>query len=178
MDSMIAPGYLNSEKISAARRNSLKTFAEAQSQLAKNNLISDLDAFVAIAGFASIPFSGGESPHQKAFYHAYLEDLRRVLVGDGFSNTERNNGTHALKFMAFRDKGFKKKFQDGGNQVQHAMAGIYISALYPGGKYLLRYQEDEPADLALYEAAFEIESRLNERNFHSLPVHIKTILGG
>lgn len=76
MDPMIVTDYLNSGKISAVRRSSLKTFAEAQSQLAKNSLITYLNTFVAIAGFASIPFFSDGNTSQKAFWYAYLEDIK------------------------------------------------------------------------------------------------------
>ena len=178
MDSQIVPGYSryvgDTGAGSVTRRNKLKTFALAVAQQARAKVITDLEGFVGVAIFASLPFSGLDHDLRYGEYKNYLQDLRRVLIGDGFTTSERNSGDYALPFQAFLDSGFKPEFQDGGNQVQHAMAGIYISDEYGFlGEKFVKHQEDEAADLALYDAAFEIGSNINKDNFKLLPFMIR-----
>lgn len=182
MDSMIPYGYTrdNLEQYSKKRLLPLKTYAQTIASYARYSYITDLDGFVAVTAFAAAFFQNGvkEKEIKKAYFRTYLEDLKRVLIGDGFTNSERNLGTYALHFQAFLDTGFKKEFQDGGNQVQHAMAGIYISAVYGLlGREYIEYMEDSAADLGLYKATFEIGKKLDGENFRSLPVMIKSSLG-
>jgi len=182
MDGAIGPGYariaIDSDTVSAHRRNTLKSYALKLSKAVKDSRMNDLEAFVDIATFATMPFLDFRPEQQDAYFFGYLEDLRRLLIGDGFTNTERNKGTYALGFNAFHDSGFKKEFQDGGNQVQHAMAGIYISSTYGFlGRRFTYWLEDEAPDLALYRTSFDIGSDLDSDNFRTLPKLIKTRIG-
>ena len=183
MDGMIVPGYtrliLDEGAGSVTRRNDLKNYALGLSKQVKQSKMTDLEAFVNIALYASLPFSNTTtSSIQDVQCEVYLEDLRRVLVGDGFTTNERNSGKYALGYNAFLDRGFKKEFQDGGNQVQHAMAGIYISASYGFlGRRFTYWQEDEAPDLALYRVAFDIGDGLDGDNFRMLFNQIKTKIG-
>ena len=182
MDGAIVPAYeryyIDSGPASAHRRNTLKSYALTLSKAVKASKMNDLEAFADIATFATVPFIDFRSQWQDAYFFGYLEDLRRVLIGDGFTNTERNTGTFALGFNAFHDSGFKKEFQDGGNQVQHAMAGIYISSTYGFlGRRFTYYLEDEAPDLALYRTSFDIGSDLNSDNFRTLPSLIRSRIG-
>lgn len=183
LDSQIKPGYtqyiLDSGAVSVTRRNSLKGYALALAKQARQSKITDLDGFVSVATYALLPFQDKDRDIQDSLFRVYLEDLRLVLIGDGFTTTERNSGKYALGFNAFHDTGFKKEFQDGGNQVQHAMAGIYISAVYGFfGRKFTYWREDEDPDLALYRVAFDIGDELSGDNFRNLPQMIKTRIGG
>ena len=187
LDGLIVPGYtkylLDDDDHSTDRRNKLKVFAKSMAAMARNGSMTDLEGFARVAAFAAVPFQAmpakaGPSDLGEIYCEVYLEDLRRVLIGDGFTNTERNNGKFALGFNAFRDTGFKPEYQDGGNQVQHAMAGIYISFHYGFlGRRFAHCQEDEKPDLALYEVTFDIGSDLDGSNYSTLPTLIKTRIG-
>ncbi|MEP6849224.1 MAG: hypothetical protein ABI999_10240 [Acidobacteriota bacterium] len=181
LDGMIVPGYtkygLEEGEAADARRTSLKNYALSLSRIVKASGMTDLEAFANVALFASLPFSNTKHI-QDILCEVYLEDLRRVLIGDGFTTNERNSGKFALGFNAFHDSGFKKEYQDGGNQVQHAMAGIYISFRYGFlGRRFVYHQEDEDADLALYRVTFDIGSDLDGDNFRSLPSMIRARIG-
>ncbi|MEP7075598.1 MAG: hypothetical protein ABI878_07275 [Acidobacteriota bacterium] len=183
LDGAIVPAYtkyvLDEGEGSVTRRNVLKNYAISLSKLVKQSKMTDLEAFADIALFASLPFMNPASNIRDILCEVYLEDLRRVLIGDGFTTNERNNGKYALGFNAFHDSGFKKEYQDGGNQVQHAMAGIYISFRYGFfGRRFVYHQEDEDPDLALYRVTFDIGADLDGDNFRSLPSMIKTKIGG
>ena len=123
--------------------------------------------------------SGGIFDLGEIYIELYLDDLKSVLIGDGWTNTERNYGKYALPYNSFLDTGFKQQFRDGGNQVQHAMAGIYISNVFGlAGRVFAHWQEDEDADLALYDATFTIGRDLDghKSNFTKLPNMIRTRL--
>ena len=184
LDCYVASGYAQylhqTAPPSNVRRSSLRRFAGELSNHATNGVMTDLEAFVGIASYAAIPFSDSNSDSYwtNSPFKSYLEDLRRVLIGDGFIISDRNSGKYALAFNAFHDSGFKTQFQDGGNQVQHAMAGIYISALYGfAGRKVAYWRGDDHADLALYKTAFDIGDELNEENFKTLPDLIKERIG-
>ena len=182
LDASIVPGYtkylLDEGEASVARRNSLKNYALTLSKLVKQSSMTDLEAFANVAFFGTLPLMNLDREIQRVLCDVYLEDLRRVLIGDGFTTSERNTGKYALGFNAFQDKGFKKEYQDGGNQVQHAMAGIYISYKYGFlGRRFAYHHEDEDPDLALYRVTFDIGDDLNGDNFRSLPTMIRTKIG-
>jgi len=139
LDSLIVPGYtkdiLGSDAESEGRRNRLKVFALATAKSARKGTITDVEGFAQVAAFAISPFqimdaasnSGGIFDLGEIYIELYLDDLKSVLIGDGWTNTERNYGKYALPYNSFLDTGFKQQFRDGGNQVQHAMP-VFISA--------------------------------------------------
>jgi hypothetical protein len=191
LDSLIVPGYtkdiLGSDAESEGRRNRLKVFAQAAAKSARKGTITDLEGFAQVAAFAISPFqimdaasnSGGIFDLGEIYIELYLDDLKSVLIGDGWTNTERNYGKYALPYNSFLDTGFKPEYRDGGNQVQHAMAGIYISNIFGiTGRVFAHWQEDEDADLALYDATFKIGRDLDghKSNFAKLPNMIRTRL--
>jgi len=182
LDGMIVPGYtrygLDEGDASVSRRTTLKAFAVSMSAMARKGTITDIEGFIRIAAVAATPFqimmARDGTSLSYVYCEVYLEDLRRVLIGDGFTTTERNHGKYALGFQAFMDTGFKPEFRDNSNQVQHAMAGIYISFKYGlAGRMFARHQEDEEADLRLYDVTFDIGSDLDGSNFTSLPSMLK-----
>jgi hypothetical protein len=162
------------------RRIKLKVFAQSMADSARKGTITDLEGFARVAYQASIPFrkAGVEKYDDDFQCREYLEDLRRVLIGDGLRSSERNHGRFALGFNAFRDTGFKPEYQDGGNQVQHAMAGIYISHEYSVyGRQLALYLEKEAPDLALYAVTFQIGIDIDGSNFTLLSTIIRNRIG-
>jgi len=180
LDGAIGPGYTSYalDKESIWRRIKLKVFAQSVADSARQGTITDLEGFARVASAAAAPFQKpGDDAVSEVRCEAYLEDLRRVLIGDGW-HALRNHGKYALPFNAFRDSGFKPEFRDGGNQVQHAMAGIYITYIY--GFYARHYaywREKEAPDLALYDATFQIGLDIDGSNFTLLPIIIRNRLG-
>jgi hypothetical protein len=75
-----------------------------------------------------------------------------------------------LGFNAFQDVGFKKIYQDGGNQVRHFMAGVGISYFYGrfGEQIALSREQPESPDYRLYvEGAFAFAHLLELYAFHT-----------
>lgn len=182
LDGMIVPGYtrygLDEGEASVTRRTSLKVFANSMSAMARKGNITDIEGFIRVASVAATPFQAmmvqNGTSLADVYCEVYVEDLRRVLIGDGFTTSERNHGQYALRFQAFMDTGFKPEYRDNSNQVQHAMAGIYISFKYGFlGRRFAIHQEDEEPDLRLYDVTFDIGSDLNGSNFTSLPTMLK-----
>jgi hypothetical protein len=157
-----------------ARRSQLKIYAEALAKQARGKTITDCRAFSLILTFAAAQFPNANDLGVEAM----MEDLRSVLIGSGLENSQRNTGTYALKFQALRDTGFQEKFRDGGNQVQHAMAGLYISYMYGwvGTKPAMLIEDSQP-DKEIYYVTFKLGSALNAGNYTLLPSQIMTELG-
>lgn len=156
------------------RRSQLKAYAEALAKQARSKAITDCKAFSLILTFAVAQF-----PNANDFgVEAMMEDLKSVLIGSGLENNQRNTGTYALKFQALLDTGFQEKFRDGGNQVQHAMAGLYISYMYDFvGTVPAMAIEDSQQDKEVYNTTFKLGSALNAGNYALLPSQIMTELG-
>ena len=150
----------------------LKFFATNRAANARKKNTTDLKAFCETVQ-AAIDFRGAKDGGP-ILTSVILTDLQRVLIGDGWTPKERNHGPFALPFNSFRDLGFRKVFQDGGNQVQHAMAGIFIRYFFNRfAAAYVKHGEDEVADRALYDAAFDIGRELSRTDDVSrLPQYI------
>lgn len=157
------------------RRNLLLTQAERLSEQATQDcVISDCTAFSNILSYAASQFPAAN----ELGVEAMMEDLRSVLIGNGLENTQRNSGPYALRFQAFLDTGFKEKFRDGGNQVQHAMAGLYVSYTYGFvGTAPAMLIEDSEQDKEVYRVTFKLGSALNATNYTLLSNQIMAELG-
>jgi hypothetical protein len=156
------------------RRNMLKAYAEALAGQARNQVTTDCRAFSLILSFAATQFPNANNLGVEAM----MEDLKSVLIGSGLENTQRNTGTYALRFQALLDTGFKEKFRDGGNQVQHAMAGLYVSYAYGWvGTLPAMLIEDCEQDAEVYRVTFKLGSALNAGNYTLLPNQIMTEMG-
>jgi len=157
----------------AIRRNLLQTHAERLSTQARTGNITDCDAFSTILTFAASQFPGANDWGVEAM----MEDLKSVLIGQGLTKTTRNTGPYSLGFQPFLDTGFQEKFRDGGNQVQHAMAGLYLSYTYgPFGTIPAMAIEDEQQDKELYRVTFRLGAALNSTNYTQLSMQIKAEL--
>jgi hypothetical protein len=163
----------------STRMYALKTFAEAMAGSARKGTITDGEGFVRVARQAArsvstlSEVSGGSGTLR---LRVMMHDLKRVLIGDGWTSKERNTGKFALQFQAFLDTGFKPEFRDRSNQVQHAMAGIYLGWGFPSWPtvWFVKRQEDGAADLRLYDATFPIGRTLRRGdNYARLPDLIK-----
>ena len=104
----------------------------------------------------------------------FLDDLKFVLIG---STPIPRYGRSEGEYFAghFRGAvGFKPEFRDRGNQVQHAMAGLYIPYKYGKvGHLFIKWREEEPQDDMLYDATYEIEQSIRLISFAKLPSFIR-----
>jgi RHS repeat-associated protein len=134
-----------------SRRQLLMNFALA---LQKGG-VSDCAALVALIGQANAINSSADDA---------LGDLQAVLIGGGLTPGEGRN----VGVPQFKDTGFKQRFQDRGNQVQHAVAGITIGARYteftPFVLGLEFYQEGIGPDIYLYNETFGLGAGLGDSN--------------
>lgn len=163
----------------SARKLRLRQFALDLAGKARKGDQSDGAGFVQVVEFAAASVAKIEEVPGSVGLRAVvmMDDLKRVLIGDGFTSNERNTGQFALPYNSFRDTGFKESFRDGGNQVQHAMAGIYISFAYGwfGEKFVMN-QEEEPKDIALYEATFPLGKSVRQGGYLALGTRIRSSL--
>jgi hypothetical protein len=157
-----------------ARRAALFVYARTWADNARNGWTTDCQAFSIILSFAVAQFPNANDLGVEAM----MEDLRSVLIGNGLENTQRSTGPFALRWAELRDTGFQEKFRDGGNQVQHAMAGLYISYTYGfvGTKPAMLIEDSKP-DEEIYKVTFRLGSDLNASNYTKLPTEIQAQLG-
>lgn len=159
--------------VSRFRKIWLQAFARETVKKVHQGLLTDCDAFVLIVQRASLQVTNAKVPS-----FCMIDDLHRVLIGDGMSANERNTGRFALEFGAFGDTGFKREFRDGGhNQVQHAAAGLVIG--YSGDWLLDRFvywQEDTRADELLYDVTIPLGRNLTRQNYMSLDLRLQYAL--
>jgi hypothetical protein len=150
----------------------LKMFAMFQAGNARAKRTTDLRAFCDTVR-AAVDFRGAKAGGP-ILTSVVLSDLQRVLIGDGWTDKQRNHGPFALQANSFLDSGFRKAFQDGGNQVQHAMAGIFIRYIFGRAvSWYVKHSEDEEADRALYNASFDVGGELARTDDVAvLPQHI------
>ncbi|MET4513733.1 hypothetical protein [Bradyrhizobium sp. I1.7.5] len=149
----------------------LQVFASKMAASARKGACTDAAAFVQVVSKAiylrgAYRLQIGMSPAKQVALH----DLKRVLVGDGWTREGRNHGPFALPANSFLDTGLKPAFRDGGNQIQHAMAGIYLGFVFGffAEKYVI-WDEDSDVDKRLYRATFNIGNELKASQIINLP---------
>lgn len=163
---------LHTESLDAViRKTRLKVFAESLAAAVKNKDLTDCEAFAQIIEYDASLVS------QDAFAaFTMVHDLTRVLIGDGLRDgSGRGKGPFVVK--GFKATGFKKEYWDKYNQVQHAMAGIYIG--YHHNFFIKQYvllQEDQPQDDRLYEATFALGESLNSENYRGFASQVRAKL--
>jgi len=149
-----------------SRRNSLKLYA--MSQFKKSNRCQIL---VSITTYAVQLVNKLHNPAE-----SLIGDLEAVLIGANMTDC-RGRGAYFAGNIA-GSSGFKHNLRDPYNQVQHAMAGIVIGYRYGWiGKKFAMWLEKEPQDDRLYEATCPIGRFLNDKNYSSLPMKIKSAIG-
>lgn len=152
-----------------ARRTNLMNYARTWADNARKGWTTDCQAFSLILSFAVAQFPNANDLGVEAM----MEDLKSVLIGNGLENSQRSTGPFALRWAALSDTGFKEKFRDGGNQVQHSMAGLYISYIYGFvGTTPAMLIEDSQPDKEIYRVTFRLGSDLNAGNYMQLPNQI------
>lgn len=128
------------------------------------NSKNHVEALTSIVNFAAALVTSLDSPEEKM-----MEDLKLVLIGTGL--TTRGGRSKGRYFAGhFRGAlGFKSQFVDENNQVQHAIAGVYIAFKYGflGEQYTL-FNEGQQQDILLYKVVFPLGRGLNEGNYNNL----------
>ena len=105
-----------------------------------------------------------------------MENLKQVIIGENLTSKRNRGRCFAGQFRGA--EGFKSEFRDPFNQIQHAMAGIYIGYKYSWlGCLGARVLEDELQDDLLYEATCDLGRGLNENNLESLGEYVRKTIG-
>lgn len=156
------------------RRTDLMNYAKLWANNARDGFTTDCQAFSLVLSFAVAQFRNADDLGVEAM----MEDLRSVLIGEGLENAQRSKGPYALRWASLMDTGFGEKFRDGGNQVQHAMAGLYISYMYGFvGTVPAKLMEDSKPDREIYKVTFRLGNQLNAKNYTHLPIEVMSGLG-
>lgn len=117
-----------------------------------------------------------EAQNSKHKVEHAMNILREVLIGEDLTRGRGNGPCFAGQFKGAN--GFRKDLQDPHNQIQHAMAGIYIGYQYGWlGCAYARWREEEPQDDKLYEVTCRIGRNLTEKNLNDLPEIIRQQIG-
>jgi hypothetical protein len=131
----------------------LRKYAEARVKQVQAGNTTDCEAMKDIYDKAT-----GLYP-SATFNHPYVRGVTYTLAGVN----EWATGTDGTQVSGFGDSGFKNKFQDGSNQVQHFSGGVMAGWQYgPGavvGHSLLR--PDSPEDEALNAESTYLGMRLS-----------------
>lgn len=143
-----------------SRRTELKNFAAKV--LAMPNKCSALNDII---NKSADLVSGLKSPAA-----TMIEDLIAVMIGDNML-TSRGSGKHYVgnnkNFLG--SSGFKDEFRDEYFQTQHAVAGIALGFKYWNAiQMYVRYLENEPQDIKLYDATFSLGRQLTDENYMDL----------
>ncbi len=156
------------------RRTDLMNYARMWANSSRDGFTNDCQVFSLILSYAVAKFPNANDLGVEAM----IEDLGSVLIGEGLENNQRSRGPYALRWASLMDTGFGEKFRDGGNQVQHAMAGLYISYMYGFmGTVPARLMEDSKPDREIYKVTFKIGGALNAKNYTHLPLQVMSGLG-
>ena len=157
---------------SQSHKLALQRFAKNLSKQAKAQTVTDCEAFLTILQRAAVQVSGGKHPAVRM-----IDDLKAVLIGVGLRDDNRNTGPYALEYGAFADSGFKAEFKEGGgNQVQHATAGLVLGFSGKLEGWIAQFIEDVEADDLLYDAALPLGDSLTDKNYATLHIRVKNAL--
>ncbi len=138
------------------KRSFIRVYASQKAELVKNGSICSAHAMADIWGDATPLYTRFNNDEE-----SYVEDLAYILAGVG-EWAIGSDGTQVGRTI-FNDTGFKKKFQDGSNQVQHFAAGVAAGFQY--GRYaglghrIMR--PDSPQDTALNDESTWLGANLN-----------------
>ncbi len=148
------------------RRKRLKEFAQKEF---KNE--NRCDALANIINKAVELVTGLEHPA-----HAMREDLKFVLIGENLTS-RRGQGEYFAGDVKGAN-GFRRELRDSHNQMQHAMAGIYIGNRYGrvGCGYVM-WREQEPQDDLLYEKTCPLGYSLSNENYEDLGGQLRDKIG-
>src|SRR5262245_26556627 len=110
------------------RRDPLRVYARALFDQVRSGEVNHLEAFARVVDFAAALLcdfpkwpqfsSGGQAD-------ALTDDLQALFVGEGLTRRGgRFTGDHYVELSG--STGFKPQFQEEGNQIMHATAGIVL----------------------------------------------------
>lgn len=102
-----------------------------------------------------------------------MENLKDVFIGDDLTDNRSKGPCFSGQLLGAT--GFRENLRDRGNQVQHAMAGVWIGYKYGSvGCALAKWRESEPQDDRLYDATCPLGSNLNSQNYGDLAASVRT----
>lgn len=114
-----------------------------------------------------------------------LEDLRLVFIGEDWLRRKGKRGPYYIN-RTTSDSGFKSELKDGSPQIEHAMAGIYLSkSLPPGGVGSIGSftefvqaigRKPNTADMLLYGYGEDLGGRLAKNNMKQFPQAVEKTL--
>ena len=105
-----------------------------------------------------------------------MENLKKVLIGDG--KTDGRGHGPCFAGNIFGSEGFKEDLRDQFNQIQHAMAGLYIGYKY--GYFacgLAILQDPQIQDKKLYQATCPLGKNLNNTNYKEIGLKLREAIG-
>ena len=156
---IVKPNILTNNKIKKLnkeqRRNAIRGYAESQAKLVKNKKKCSCHAMVDIWDYAKQFYTHWFNNDEES----YVEDVAYILAGVN----EWATGTDSTQVRGFDDSGFKSKFQDVSNQVQHFSGGVAAGFQY--GYYAYHFHRqlrpDTPEDTALNDVSTKFGAGLN-----------------
>ena len=160
------PSLDNGPLTDKQRRDELQKFAEEEF---KNE--NRCDALANIIDKAAELVDGEDRPAE-----VMREDLKLILIGEDLQNG-RNRGFH-FAGRPQNAQGFREELRDPGNQIQHAMAGVYIGSRYGRlGCMGARLLEREPQDDRLYMATCPLGYDLSDTTYTDLGTKLRKAIG-
>lgn len=127
------------------KRRRIRQYAEEKLSQVRGGQICSCHAMADIWGWARRFYEGRWNNDEES----YVEDVAFILAGvnEWCTSIDRNR----VGAREFSDSGFKDKFQDGSNQVQHFSAGVMAGFQYGhwGGLLHRIVRPDTPEDTAL-----------------------------
>jgi hypothetical protein len=122
----------------------------------------------------AVAFSAGQANQVETV----VEDLKAVLIGDSLVTGHGRSQGPFFKGNSAGAKGFKPELRDNYDQVQHAMAGLYMGYRLPSPALSLVMGTDgEMQDAKLYGVMMGLGRGLTAERLHSLPAAVRRVMG-
>jgi len=140
-------------------QTAIRRFAQQQLNFVRSGTKCSCHAMADVWAYATQFYTAWNNDEE-----TYCEDVSYILAGVN-EWTTRSDGTQVGRRPrnGFSDSGFKKKFQDGSNQVQHFSAGVQSGFQYGRYAYLGHsvLRPDGPEDTALNDESTWLGANLN-----------------
>jgi hypothetical protein len=162
------------------RRDPVRVYALALFAHVRTGAVTHCEAFARIVEFAAALLHD-YARRPRALFQGPAElltrDMMALFVGEGFTTDKgRYRGPHYVEISG--STGFRQEFQEVGNQIQHAAAGIILGFRHGVvGQAVAMAIEEEPQDDALYEASFRLGRELDNDGYKRLGVRIREVIG-
>ena len=136
----------------ANAKKKIREFAESKAEAVEAGKITSCEALADIWGYAAGFYKCACNNDEET----YVEDVSYILAGVNEWATT-TDGTHVGRGI-FNDSGFKRKYQDRSNQVQHFSAAVQAGFQYEGLAYIGHrvFRPDTPEDTALNDVGITL----------------------